>query len=154
MLTDQEKQEISKEIQHYPHKQAACIEALKVVQNHRGWVSDESVKDIAAFLEMSAEKVDSVATFYNLVYRKPVGEHVILLCDSISCWITGYEQILEHFKKRLGIGFGETTKDNKFTLLPMACLGACDRAPVLMVDDKMYDHLTVEKVDEILNTYL
>jgi len=153
MLTVEEKKEIEAEFPRYEKKQAACIEALKIVQRHRGWVSDESLIEIADFLEMSPAEVDSVATFYNLIFRKPVGRHVILVCDSVSCWIMGYESIVGHLQKRLGIGFGETTADGAFTLLPIACLGACDRAPAMMIDDELYGNLDAEKIDEILASY-
>jgi NADH-quinone oxidoreductase subunit E len=153
MLSEKEQQEIEHELKLHPYKQAACIEALKIVQNHRRWVSDESVNDIAAFLEMKPEEVDAVATFYNLIYRKPVGRHVILLCDSVSCWLTGYEKILEYLKSKLGINYGETTTDNKFTLLPVVCLGTCDRAPALMIDKDLHQDLTPEKLDKILERY-
>ncbi|MHB2150350.1 NADH-quinone oxidoreductase subunit NuoE [Caldithrix abyssi] len=153
MLTDKEIVEIKEHLKHYPRKQAAVIEALKVVQEHRGYVSDESVKDVAEFLEMTPDEVDSVATFYNLIFRKPVGEHVILLCDSISCWIMGYENVRDHLKKKLKIDLGQTTEDKKFTLLTIPCLGACDRAPAMMVDDELYGNLTPEKIDEILDQY-
>lgn len=153
MLTDEEKKEIQEEIKHYPIKKAASIEALKVVQKYRGWVSDESIKDIATELEMSAEELDSVATFYNLVFRKPVGKNVILVCDSISCWVMGYEKLYDHLKKKLGIQFGETTKDNRFTLLTIPCLGTCDRAPALMINNDLHRDLTPEKLDKILEKY-
>lgn len=153
MLTEQEKKEIQEEIKHYPVKRAACIEALKVVQKYRGWVSDESIKDIAAELDMSPDELDSVATFYNLVFRQPVGRNVILMCDSISCWILGYEKLLDHLKQKLGISFGETTADERFTLLPIPCLGTCDRAPALMINNDLHRDLTPEKLDAILEKY-
>ena len=153
MLSEQEKKEIQEEIKHYPIKKAASIEALKVVQKHRGWVSDDGIKDIAAELEMSAEELDSVATFYNLVFRQPVGKNVILVCDSISCWVMGYERLYDHLKKKLGIEFGQTTKDNRFTLLTIPCLGTCDRAPALMINNDLHRDLTPEKLDKILEKY-
>lgn len=153
MLSEQEKREIETELAHFPQKQAACIEALKVVQKHRSWVSDEAIKDIADFLDMSPAAIENVATFYNLVFRKPVGRHVILICDSISCWIMGYEDIKSYLFNKLEIKLGETTKDDRFTLLPMACLGACDHAPVLMIDNDLYRDLTPEKIDDILKKY-
>ena len=153
MLTEKEKQEIEQEIKQFPHRSAACIEALKVVQKHRRWVSDESIHDIAAFLTMAPEEVDNVATFYNLVFRKPVGRHVILVCDSISCWIMGYENIVSSLNKKLGIGLGETTTDGRFTLLTVPCLGTCDHAPALMIDDDLYRDLNADKLDEILKQY-
>jgi len=136
-----------------PHKRAACIEALKVVQRHRGWVSDESIRDLADYLEMTSDELDNVATFYNLVFRKPVGRHVILVCDSVSCYIMGYEKILDRLHARLGVRFGETTPDNRFTLLPIPCLGTCDRAPAMMVDDDLHRDLNNKNIDEILDQY-
>lgn len=153
MLTEEERQEIEKELGHYDYKRAACIEAMKIVQRHRGWVSDESLEDLAPLLEMSVAELDNVATFYNLIYRKPVGENVILLCDSISCWLMGYEGIRDHLQDRLGIQYGQTTSDGKFTLLPMVCLGTCDHAPAMMVGEELYRDLSPEKVDQILEKY-
>jgi NADH-quinone oxidoreductase subunit E len=153
MLSEKEVLEIKEHFKHYPRKQAAVIEALKVVQEHRGYVSDENVKDIATLLEMTPDEVDSVATFYNLIFRKPVGEHVILMCDSISCWIMGYENLRDHLNQKLGIDIGQTTQDGKFTLLTIPCLGACDRAPAMMIDNELYGNLTPEKIDEILEKY-
>jgi NADH-quinone oxidoreductase subunit E len=153
MLTEKEITKIDQEISHLPHKSAACIEALKIVQQERGWVSDNSIKLIAEHLETSPEEVDSVATFYNLIFRKPVGRHVILLCDSISCWVVGYERIRDHLKVRLGIDWGETTGDDRFTLLPIPCLGTCDHAPAMMIDNDLHRDLTAERIDEILEQY-
>jgi len=153
MLTQEEIKEIDKAISIVPYKKAASVEALKVVQGHRKYVSDENLKDVAAYLDMSAEELDSVATFYNLIFRKPVGRHIILLCDSISCWVMGYENIKEQLTAKLKIGYGETTMDGKFTLLPNPCLGTCDCAPALMIDKDLYRNLTIEQLDEILNKY-
>jgi len=125
MLTAEERKEIEAEMARYPTREAVCIDAMKIVQRHRGWVSDESIRDIGELLQMSCADLDGVATFYNLIFRKPVSPHVIMLCDSVSCWIMGYDRIREHLTGRLGIRFGETTADNRFTLLPIVCLGAC-----------------------------
>jgi len=153
MLTQAEKSEIDEHIKEYPAKRAACIEALKVVQRTKRWISDESLKDIADYLDMTTDELDSVATFYNLVFRKPVGRHVILICDSISCWILGYTKLYEHIKNTLGISFGETTNDDKFTLLPIPCLGTCDHAPALMIDNDLYRDLTPDILDDVLKNY-
>ncbi|HWU39650.1 MAG TPA: NADH-quinone oxidoreductase subunit NuoE [Candidatus Acidoferrum sp.] len=153
MLTEQEQGEIATELRHYPEKRAACIEALKIVQRHRRWVSDESLRDIAAFLEMTPEELDGVATFYNLVFRRPVGRHVILICDSISCWIMGYDRLLSRLEERLKIQPGDTTADGRFTLLPIVCLGTCDHAPALMIDEDLYQDLAPEALDGILERY-
>lgn len=153
MLSDVERREIERELQHYEHKRAACIEALKIVQRHQRWVSDESIREVAAMLEMTPDELDSVATFYNLIFRKPVGKHVILLCDSVSCWIMGYRRLREHLQARLGIRLGETTADGRFTLLPIVCLGACDHAPALMIDDELYRDVDPQKLDAVLERY-
>ncbi len=153
MLTEDEKREIETEVPHYPDKRAVCIDALKVVQRHRGWVSDEGLRDVAELLEMSPDDLDSVATFYNLVFRKPVGRHVILVCNSVSCWIRGYEQLRARLQSDLGVGLGETTPDERFTLLPIVCLGTCDHAPALMVDEDLYRDLDPDQVGPILAKY-
>ena len=150
MLTAQEKEKIAAVAEHYEMKRAAVIEALKIVQQARGWVSDESLCEVAGLLETPPAALDAVATFYNLIFRRPVGRHVILACDSVSCWIMGSDTVADHLKNRLGIDFGETTGDGRFTLLPHSCLGACDRAPVMMIDEQLFDGLDAMKIDEIL----
>lgn len=153
MLQEKEIKEIQKEIGHYPLPSAACIDALKIVQDHRGWISDESVGDIAQLLGMSDEEVDSVATFYTRIYRKPVGRNIILICDSVSCMIMGYESLYEQISKKLGIKFGGTTDDGRFTLLPNSCLGDCDNAPALMINNDHYNRVKVELIDSLLERY-
>lgn len=151
MLTEQETREIEEEISRLPMPQSACIEALKVVQRYRGWVSDEALEDLAPVLEMSPAEIDSVATFYNLIYRRPVGEHVILVCDSVSCWLTGQERVLDYLQRKLEIQPGQTTPDNMFTLLPIVCLGHCEQSPVMMLDGQIIGNLTEEKIDQALS---
>jgi NADH-quinone oxidoreductase subunit E len=153
MLSTAEKHEIEEAIRIVPVKKAACIEALKVVQAHRRWISDESLKDVAEYMEMTAEELDSVATFYNMLFRKPVGRHIILVCDSISCWVMGYQNVRDQLMQKLSIAYGETTKDDRFTLLPNCCLGTCDRAPAMMIDNDLYQNVRIEQLDEILNKY-
>lgn len=154
MLTDEERREIEAELAHYGgRKQAVGIEAMRVVQRHRGWVSDEALRDVGELLEMTPAELDSTATFYNLIYRKPVGRHVILVCNSVSCWIMGYEGIRGELSRRLGIELGETTPDGRFTLLPVVCLGCCDHAPAMMIGDDLHQDLTPERLDEILASY-
>lgn len=152
-LTEEEIREIETETRSYPQKRGACVEALKIVQRRHGWVSDEHLREVATLLEMTPDELDSVATFYSLIFRESVGRHVILVCDSVVCWMMGYENLLEHFKSVLGIGLGETTGDGRFTLLPVSCLGACDHAPALMIDEDLHKDLTAEKLDEILAKY-
>lgn len=153
MLSQSEILEIEHEIKLVPYKRAALIEALKIVQKHRGWISNESVEAIATHLDISPAEVDSVATFYNLIFRKPVGRHVILICDSISCYVMGYTSIYKAISEKLQANFGETTSDKRFTILPNCCLGCCDRAPALMVDEDLYRDVTIEQLDSILEKY-
>jgi NADH-quinone oxidoreductase subunit E len=153
MLSAEEQNEIDHELQHYPNKQAVCIDAMLIVQRHRGWVSDGSIRDIAEYLGMSAADVDGVATFYNLIRRKPVGRHVALICDSISCWIMGCDRVRDQLCARLGTTLGGSTADGRFTLLPIVCLGACDRAPAIMIDDDLHTDLDEQRLDQVLEQY-
>ncbi len=153
MLSEQERQKIAEEMKLHEQPRGAISEALLIVQEHRGWVPDEALSDVAGMLGVSTADVEAVATFYELIFRKPVGKHVILLCDSVSCWVTGEEPLREHLQKRLGVGLGGTTPDGQFTLLPAGCLGACDQGPAMMIDGKLYHTLTPERADEILAEY-
>ena len=153
MLSESEIREIEEEIKQYPYPSVACIDALKIVQAHRGYVSDESVTDIAQILAVSAEEVEGVATFYSRIYRKPVGRNVILICDSVSCMIMGYGSLYDYISKKLKIEFGKTTSDGRFTLLPVSCLGDCDNAPAMMINNDHYNRLTIEMTDELLSKY-
>jgi NADH-quinone oxidoreductase subunit E len=116
-------------------------------------VSDEHIRDVAALLDMTPDQVDSVATFYNLILRRPVGRHVIRICSSVSCYIMGYEHVRDCLAQRLGIEEGETTRDRRFTLIPNQCLGDCDHAPSFMIDDDVYHDLDPTKIDAILEKY-
>ncbi len=151
VLSTQELSEIDAELAHVPYKSGAAIDALKIVQAHRGWISDECLQAIARHLDMSAEDLEGVATFYNLIYRQPVGEKVILYCDSVSCWICGGDDIKDKISKKLGIDYGETTADNQYTLIPVPCLGACDRAPVMMVGDDLITHVDEETIEQVFS---
>ena len=153
MLKEEEIRDIRAEMGRYPTARAAAPEALRIVQRFRGWVSTDAVRDIASFLGLAAEEVEGVATFYNLIYRRPVGRHVILVCDSVSCWIMGYESLKQRLEERLGVGLGQTTPDGRFTLLPIGCLGACHRAPAMIVDGDLHENLSPEALDSILEGY-
>jgi NADH-quinone oxidoreductase subunit E len=149
VLSAAELAEIDAEIAHVPYRSAVAIDALKIVQAHRGWVSDESLRAIARHLHMSAAELDGVATFYNLIFRRPVGDQVILLCNSISCWIKGCDGLQARIAEQLGIGLGETTADRRFTLLPVTCLGACDKAPVLMVGEELHENVSAHSLQDL-----
>jgi len=153
MLSESEREEIQRELPRYAHKRAMVPEALRIVQEHRGWVNDDGVKDVAETLAMSVDEIETIATAYNMIFRRPVGRHVILLCDNVSCWVMGSEALQVHIAERLHIGPGQTTPDNRFTLIPSACIGDCHEAPAMIVDGEMYGNLTSERIDEILERY-
>jgi len=152
VLSDEERDRILAAREAAEDPRAACLEALWIVQERRGWVSDE-IEGIAHLLGMSAEEVDALATFYSLVFRRPVGKHVIFLCDSVACHVTGAAAVAARLRERLGVAPGETTADEQFTLLPVACLGACGEGPALMIDGAVHGDLTPERVDRILEEY-
>ena len=151
MLSDELKKAIREVAAHAPTRAAASTDALKLVQKARGYVSDEDLRETAALLGMSADALEGVATFYSLIFRRPVGRHVIFVCDSISCWVARSPRIIEALSGRLGIALGETTADGCFTLLPVACLGACSIAPVIKLDGEFYGHLTTQKLDALID---
>ena len=150
-LTEEEIKEIEHEMELYPDRQAVGLEALKIVQKHQGWVSDESLLAISKYLDLPVADLESVATFFNLVYRQPVGKNVILFCNSVSCWIMGCDDMRTHINEKLGVDFGGTTEDGTFTFLPVPCLGDCDRAPVMMIGDDLHRNLTSEKINQIIS---
>jgi NADH-quinone oxidoreductase subunit E len=152
VLSEQEKDGIDHEIAKFPHKRHACLDALLVVQKHRGYISDDALLAVADYLDMSATELDGIATFYNLIYRKPVGRHVIRLCDSISCHILDYQGIKKAISETIHIDFGETTSDGAFTLLPAQCLGVCNKAPAMMINDDVHTDLDKAKTVALLNS--
>lgn len=152
-LSEEERHEIEHALGHYPDGRAASIDALKAVQKHRGWVPDEAIPEIAKAIGISAADLEGVATFYSLIFRRPVGRHVIKVCDSISCHLTGYDELRDELVKQLGVQYGQTTPDNRYTLLPICCLGACDRGATMMIDDDLHGPVEPADVKAILESY-
>lgn len=153
MLTEAERLQIDAVIALYETKAAASVEALRIAQDTRGWVSDQTLADVAEYLEVSPSYLESLATFYSMIFRYPVGRHVIMICDSVCCWMDGSEELIRHIGGRLGVGLGETTGDGRFTLLPVVCLGACDKAPAMLIDWQLHGPVTAEGLDSILDLY-
>lgn len=149
-LSSEERAAIEAFSKGYAHKRSACIEALKYVQRRHRWVCDQHLAEVASLLEMSRTELESVATYYNLIFRRPVGAHVILLCDSVSCWIMGRDAVCKHLRQRLGISPGETTLDGAYTLLPIVCLGHCDHAPAMLLDEMLHGNLDAQRIDTLL----
>jgi NADH-quinone oxidoreductase subunit E len=137
----------------YEDRRGASIEALKIVQKRHGWVPDGAIPPIASALGISASDIEGVATFYNLIFRRPVGRHVIKICDSVACFLTGYDPVKEALCKHLGVRLGQTTADGRFTLLPICCLGACDKGPVLMIDEDTHGDVAPDAVVQLLERY-
>ena len=132
------------------HPKELVIDLLRAVQDNHGWVPDEGISLIADILAIAPIEVEEVATFYDKIFRQPVGKKVIHICDSICCWSRGGEELANSLQEKLGVKFGGTTADGVFTLLPSCCLGACGEAPAIMIGLKTYGHLTPEIVDDIL----
>ncbi len=146
--------EIDLWVKKYPpeQKQSACMAALRIAQENNGGFLTEPLMDaVADYLEMPRISVYEVATFYSMYELTPVGKHKICICTNISCMLCGSDDVVAHFKKRLGIGLGETTEDGRITLKEVECLGACVDAPMLQIDKKYYEHLTPETIDAILD---
>ena len=144
---------IEHEMHHYDNPRAASIGALKTVQARYGWVPDAALQPISELIGISVADLEGVATFYSMIFRQPVGRHVVKICDSIACHLTDYQALVTRVTETYGIGFGETTGDDRFTLLPVACLGACDKGPVIMINDDTYFNVSVDKLDQILESY-
>lgn len=149
-----DREEILHSIHHYDDPRAASIDALKIVQKRHGWVPDEAIDAIGGILGIPGSDVEGVATFYNLIFRRPVGRHVIKVCDSIGCFLTGYEELTAAIKKHLAIEYGQTTTDGRFTLLPICCLGNCDKGPTLMIDNDTHGPVNVADVPALLERYV
>jgi NADH-quinone oxidoreductase subunit E len=132
----------------HPHE--LIVDALRAIQSHHGWVPDAGVDLVAEMLGVLPVEVEELATFYDKIFRRPVGKRVIHVCDSICCWANGGEAIATYLQSTLGVGFGETTSDGMFTLLPTCCLGACGEAPAMMIGLTTHGQLTNEKIDAVL----
>ena len=152
-LATEEVEAIEAEVAHLPDRASAAIDALLIVQEKRGWISDASLAAIAELLGMSTADLDSIATFYNLIYRRPVGRHVVMVCDSVSCYVMGCDRLRGEIENRLGIKPGQTTGDGRFTLLPIVCLGACDRAPAIQIDRELFGPVDTGDLDGILGGF-
>ncbi|MCW8306639.1 NADH-quinone oxidoreductase subunit NuoE [Acidiphilium sp. PA] len=151
-LDPAERTEIRNLLRHSPTARAAAIDALKLVQQRRRYIADDILTEIAHLLGLPVAELDGIATFYNLIYRKPVGQTVILLCDSITCWITGRDHLAQHIERRIGIKPGETSTDGRFTLLPIVCLGHCDHAPAMMANDVLHGDVDPATLDAMFDT--
>ena len=155
ILTKQQIEEIDTWVAKYPddQKQSAVMQALIIVQSaNGGWLNQASMDAVADYLEMPKIAVYEVATFYSMYELKPVGKHVIAVCTNVSCMLRGSDEIVSHLKNKLGVGWGETTEDGRFTLKEVECLASCGTAPACQIGDCYHENLTPSKVDEILDS--
>ena len=150
MLPEELKKSLIDKIASVEHPRELVVDVMFALQDHYGYLSDEALEEAAILLGMTPLEMEELATFYTFIFREPVGKYVIHVCDSIICWMNGYESIREFLSQKLGIKMGETTSDGLFTLLPVCCIGYCDRAPAILINRKVYGPLTPEKLDKIL----
>jgi NADH-quinone oxidoreductase subunit E len=150
MLPEKLKASLEMQIAGADHPRELVVDVLFALQEHYGYLSDEALETAAALLGMTPLEVEELATFYTFIYREPVGKYVIHVCDSVVCWLEGAVSLTDHLCRTLGIGLGETTADGLFTLLPVCCIGYCDRAPAILVNRKVHGNLTADKIDTLI----
>lgn len=154
-LNAEQERQLQEILSRYPNRMAACIPVLHLCQEaNDNWVSDEVILFVAQRLDLSPAHVKGVVTFYTLFNQEKPGKHQVWVCRTLSCALRGADQILAHCEKRLGCHVGETSKDGKVTLRTAECLASCGTAPMMQVDKKYYENLTIEKVDQILDGLL
>jgi NADH-quinone oxidoreductase subunit E len=150
MIPEELRKSLQERVAHAVTPREAAVDVMKELQAHYGWLTDDAVGEAAELLGLSKLQVDELATFYEMIYRRPVGKKVVHVCDSISCWCAGFDRIMEHLRGRLGINAGETTADGMYTLVPCCCMGMCGDSPAMSVGGKIYGSVTAERIDEIL----
>lgn len=156
MLSPEAITKIDYELTKYPadQRQAAVMSALRIVQTERGWLSKESISEVAQYLCMPEIAAMEVATFYNMYDLEPVGKYKITVCTNISCMLRGSDEVVSHLQQKLGVGFNEVTADGKYCLKEGECMGCCGGAPLMHVNNtQMHEFLTAEKIDAILEEF-
>jgi NADH-quinone oxidoreductase subunit E len=151
-LSDQTRKKIEEIAARYARKEAALLPVLHVIQNEVGFISSQEEKQVADLLGIRPIKVKEVVTFYTMINQEPLGKYHIQVCSNISCSLLGAESLIEHLKNKLEIEIGETTKDKKFSLSTVECLGACEQAPCMMINFDYYGNLDKKKIDKILDS--
>lgn len=134
----------------YPTNQALLLPALHEAQKENGWISPEIMDEVAAAIDIQPSIVREVVTFYTMYNLKPVGKYHMQFCTNISCALMGAEELLEHCEKKLGIEAGDTSRDNKFTITEVECLGSCGTAPCVQINDDYHENLNHERLDQLL----
>lgn len=150
MLSAEARQQIEALKSRHETNQSALIPALHVAQAERGYVGEETQREVAQLLGVTEQQVRAVVSFYTMFYPRPVGKHVLQVCRNLSCCLLGGMKLRKQIEERLGITEGETTRDGKFTLLTVECLGSCGTAPVIMVNDRYHENVTPQELDRLL----
>jgi NADH-quinone oxidoreductase E subunit len=151
-FSEENRKKIEETLKKYPTKKAAVMPVLYIAQEQNGWVSGEVMKEVASVLEISAEDVLGVVTFYTMYHQKPVGKYHLQVCTNVSCMLRGAHQLYDHVKQKLSIDNGGVTEDNLFSLEEVECMGSCGTAPMIAVNEDFFENLTVEKTDQILES--
>jgi NADH-quinone oxidoreductase E subunit len=152
MLSEDTRRQIEALIQRYPQPRSALIPSLQLAQDEAGCLSYDAVCEVARIFRLSPNEVYEVASFYTMLFKRPVGRYVIQVCTNISCLLCNCEEIMNHLQQKLGIRPGETTADRRFTLLEVECLASCGTAPVVQINEDCHENLTIEKLDRILDS--
>lgn len=150
-FNEENEKKFSELLSRYPKKASLSLPALWMVQYQEGWISQDAMIYLAKKLDTTPMDIHSIASFYTMFNLKPIGKYHVQVCKTLSCKLCGSEEIRAHLQKRLGIKFGETTKDMKFTLSAVECLGSCGTAPVMSFNEDYIENLTIEKIDKILD---
>jgi NADH-quinone oxidoreductase subunit E len=150
MLPAELLEKLQREIANAEHPRELAVDVMFALQQHHGYLSDEALREGARLLGMTPLEMEELATFFDFIYRQPVGKYVLHVCDGVVCWMNGYDRVFDYLSRKLNLKAGETTPDGLFTLLPTACIGYCDLSPAMLVNGRPYGPLTPEKIDDIL----
>ncbi len=151
MIPKEIRHRLLKQINTSEHPRERIVDVMYTLQRHYGYFNDAAVSEAADLLGMTELEVEELATFYDFIYREPVGKYVIHACDGTVCWMFGEEKVIDCLCRTLGVKVGETTKDGLFTVLPACCIGFCDQAPAILINGIAYGHLDPEKINRILD---
>lgn len=151
MLPEALREKLKKEVSEAEKPKERAVDVMYVLQRHYGYMSDEAIHEAAEILGMTPLELEELATFYDFIYREPIGKYVIHVCDSVICWMFHENSVFRYLREKLGIQPGETTPDGLFTVLPTACIGYCQDAPAMLINGQFYGPLTPERIDEILD---
>ena len=151
MIPEELRQKIDEKLGDADHPREKAVDVMYLLQGHYGYMSDEAVREAAGILGMTPLEIDELATFYDFIYRQPVGKYVIHVCDGVVCWVYHECSVFSYLCRKLGVNVGEMTPDGLFTVLPTACIGDCHNAPSMLINGEFYGNLTPERIDGILD---